>query len=95
MASTRVIPICMAQGQAVGTAAAPAVNRGVTPRDIPIRELQATLIAQGAELRQSLGEPNWEAIEEVGQLPKHRPASVPDGVVNSEPPRVPAERWIR
>ena len=95
VASTRVIPICMAQGQAVGTAAALAVNRGVTPRDIPIRELQATLIAQGAELRQSLGEPNWQAIEEVGQLPKHRPTPLQEGIVTAEPPKVPAERWIR
>ena len=96
VASTRVIPICMAQGQAVGTAAALAVKRGVTPRDVPIRELQATLIAQGAELRQTLGEPNWQAIEEVGQLPKQRPAPVHDGVVNAEPPAsVPAEQWIR
>jgi hypothetical protein len=103
VASTRVIPICMAQGQAVGTAAALAVKRGAAPRDVPIRELQATLIAQGAELRQTLGEPNWQAIEEVGQLPKHRPVA-PDGIVNAEPPpapqepdraRVPAEQWIR
>ena len=104
VASTRVIPICMAQGQAVGTAAALAVKAGVTPRDIPIRELQATLIVQGAELRQSLGEPNWQAIEEVGQLPKPphtTPYSPSDGLVNAEPPAtapaatVPAERWIR
>jgi hypothetical protein len=98
VASTRVIPICMAQGQAVGTAAALAVKRGVTPRDVAIRELQATLIAQGAELRQTLGEPNWQAIEEVGQLPKHRDARPTDGIVDAEPPeapKTPAEQWIR
>ena len=66
---------------------------------MPIRELQATLIAQGAELRQTLGEPNWEAIEEVGQLPRQRPAPLQDDVAGAEPPvtppSVPAERWIR
>jgi FAD dependent oxidoreductase/FAD binding domain len=95
VASTRVIPICMAQGQAVGTAAALAVRRGVTPRDVPLRELQATLIAQGAELRQTLGEPNWAAIEEVGQLPRHGHSPAPAGMVNGEAPTVPAEQWIR
>jgi hypothetical protein len=95
VASTRVIPICMAQGQAVGTAAALAVQRGVTPRDVPMSALQATLIAQGAELRQTLGEPNWQAIEEVGQLPKQPRTLAPnDGVVNAESARVPAERWV-
>ena len=101
VASTRVIPICMAQGQAVGTAAALAVRAGVTPRDVPIRELQATLIAQGAELRQTLGEPNWAAIEEVGQLPRNGHARPPAGMVNGaapagqNAPAVPAEQWIR
>jgi len=96
VASPRVIPICMAQGQAVGTAAALAVRRGVAPREVPIRELQATLIAQGAELRQSLGEPNWSAIEEVGQLPRQRPAGGPAApVAPLAAPQVPAERWVR
>jgi hypothetical protein len=95
VASTRVIPICMAQGQAVGTAAALAVRAGVTPRDVPLRELQATLIAQGAELRQALGEPNWAAIEEVGQLPRHGRGQAPAGMVNGKAPAVPAEQWIR
>jgi hypothetical protein len=70
VASTRVIPICMAQGQAVGTAAALAVKHKKSPRDIDIKQLQNTLIDQGAELRQTLGEPNWEMIEQIGQLPK-------------------------
>jgi FAD dependent oxidoreductase len=104
VASTRVIPICMAQGQAVGTAAALAVRRGVSSRDVPLRELQATLIAQGAELRQTLGEPNWAAIEEVGQLPRHGHSQAPAGMVNGEAPAAPAapaaptapaEQWIR
>ncbi len=106
VASTRVIPICMAQGQAVGTAAALAVRRGITPRELPVRLLQETLIAQGAELRQTLGEPNWQAIEEVGQFPrKPRTRAQNDGIVSAESPatvtsdarpaKVPAEQWIR
>jgi hypothetical protein len=73
VASTRVIPICMAQGQAVGTAAALAVRQGVSPRDIDIRNLQNTLIEQGAELRQTLGEPDEEMIALVGKLPEDEP----------------------
>ena len=67
--STRVIPICMGQAQAVGTAAAMAVDTSKTVRDIPIRDLQNRLIDQGAEIGQSLGEPNQEAIDKYGQLP--------------------------
>lgn len=73
VASTRVIPICMAQGQAVGTAAALAVTRGVSPREVPTKLLQNTLIEQGAELRQSLETPDPRIIDWVGQLPKEEP----------------------
>ena len=76
----------MAQGQAVGTAAL-AVTRGVTPRGVPIRDLRATLFAQGAEVRQSLGAPSWRAIAEVGQFPTHRPLPGAAGVASVEPPR--------
>jgi hypothetical protein len=69
VASTRVIPCCMAQGQAVGTAAALAVRRRCGVREVPIAELQDVLAAQGAEFGRTLGEPNWAAIEEIGQLP--------------------------
>jgi hypothetical protein len=67
--STRVIPICIGQAQAVGTVSAMAVNQNKSVRDIPIRDLQNTLIDQGAEIGQSLGEPNFAAIEKYGQLP--------------------------
>ena len=74
IASTRVIPICMAEGQAVGTAAALAVSRRAAPRDVPIRQLQDRLIEQGAELRQTLGEPNRELMERIGYIGSERPA---------------------
>lgn len=78
VASTRVVPICMAQGQAVGTAAALAVTRQTSVRDLSIRLLQDTLVAQGAELGHTVGEPNREAIEEVGQLPFNEPPTTGD-----------------
>lgn len=79
IASTRVIPICMAQGQAAGTAAALAVRRGLSPRDVDVKALQNSLIEAGAELRQSLGAPNPAIIERVGQLPKDEPCSTGEG----------------
>ena len=48
--STRVSPTCMAFGQAAGTAAALAVRLGVSPRQVPVDELQALLRRQGASL---------------------------------------------
>ncbi len=67
--STRVIPICMGQGQAVGLAAAMAAKKGGAVRDVSIPDLQAKLIEQGAEIGESIGEPDYEAIEKYGQLP--------------------------
>lgn len=78
VASTRVIPICMGQGQAVGTLAALAVRRGAGVRAVPVPELQDTLAAQGAEFGRTVGEPDWRAIEEVGQLPFNEPPTTGD-----------------
>ena len=78
VASTRVIPICMAQGQAAGTAAAIAVRTGRTVREISVDRLQTTLIEQGAELGQGLGDPNPELIERIGVLPHREPATTGD-----------------
>jgi hypothetical protein len=75
VASTRVIPICMAQGQAAGTAAAMAVQRRCSVRDVSVSDLQARLIDQGAELGQSLTGPDPEVIERIGVLPKEEPPS--------------------
>jgi hypothetical protein len=43
----RIIPSCMAMGQAVGTAAAMAVHAGVSPRELNRHDLQAVLIEDG------------------------------------------------
>ena len=49
--SYRVMPIVMATGQAAGVCAALAARRGLTPRAVPVADVQAALIAQGADLR--------------------------------------------
>lgn len=69
IASTRVIPICMAEGQAAGTAAALAVRSGCDIRSVDIDTLQTILQENGAEIGRTIGEPDRDAIEAVGQLP--------------------------
>ncbi len=78
VASTRVIPICMAQGEAVGTAAALASRMNKTVRDLPITLLQDQLNRQGVEFGQSVGQPNYEIIEQIGQLPFDEPPTTGD-----------------
>jgi hypothetical protein len=46
----RLIPPCLATGQAAGTAAAMAVAQGVRPREIDRKQLQASLVQQGVRL---------------------------------------------
>lgn len=46
----RIQPICMAIGQAAGTAAALCVKEKYLPRNLPIELLQRTLVEQGANL---------------------------------------------
>ena len=48
--SYRVMPIVMATGQAAGVCAALAARRDLTPRAVPVADIQATLIGQGADL---------------------------------------------
>jgi len=91
VASTRVIPICMAQGQAAGTAAAMALFRGSSVRDVPIAALQARLIEQGAEIGQSLSEADPAIIESIGLLPKEEPPSTGD----TDPVSMMETAWVR
>lgn len=48
--SYRVMPICMATGQAAGACAAIAAKRGIVPRDVEPILVQQELVAQGANL---------------------------------------------
>jgi hypothetical protein len=56
LGAVRVMPPACATGQAAGTAAALAVRLGVPPRQLPVEELQGTLLAQGAYLGPSFAE---------------------------------------
>ena len=91
VASTRVIPICMGQGQAVGTAAAMAIRRKQGVRDLSVRDLQDMLMRDGAEIGSTVGGPNLAAIEEVGQLPFDEPPTTGDRDTASNT----LQAWIR
>ena len=49
-ASYRVMGICIATGQAAGTAAALSSNNGVTPRELDVKQLQKALTDAGVQL---------------------------------------------
>lgn len=78
VASTRVIPICMAQGQAIGTAAGMAALSGTTVRSLDVAMLQDRLSELGAEIGRTLSGPDLRAIDEIGQLPLHEPPTTGD-----------------
>ena len=52
-ASYRVMPACVAMGQAAGTAAAMAAAAGIHPEDVCISELQKTLVEQGTVIKRN------------------------------------------
>jgi hypothetical protein len=54
--SYRIMPVCMATGQAAGVCAALAVQEGRAPREVAAGEVQRELRAQGAKLRDGVGE---------------------------------------
>ena len=49
-ASLRIMPICMALGQAAGVAAALCARKGIAPRDLAYAGLRRALLRQGANL---------------------------------------------
>lgn len=52
-ASYRVMPACVATGQAAGTAAAMAVRMDIDPEHVPVDQLRSTLVQQGAVIKES------------------------------------------
>jgi glycine/D-amino acid oxidase-like deaminating enzyme len=50
MGQLRLIPVCLATGQAAGTAAALAVHERLSPRRLPVERLQQALGQQGVDL---------------------------------------------
>ena len=91
IASTRVIPICMAQGQAIGTAAGMAAVERTTVRELDVSRLQDRLADAGAEIGRTLGGPDERAIEEIGQLPLQEPPTTGDRDQASQS----ADAWVR
>jgi hypothetical protein len=64
LASSRVTATAMGMGQAAGTAAALALQQGISPRQIRVGELQARLLNAGAILQAPasnvvVGDPRW------------------------------------
>jgi hypothetical protein len=55
--AVRVMPPACATGEAAGTAAALASKSGVTPRELPVDQLQKALLAQGVYLGEGFVEP--------------------------------------
>jgi hypothetical protein len=50
LASARVMGVCMAEGQAAGTACAQAVHRSVGPGHVDIQQLRSELVKDGARI---------------------------------------------
>ena len=46
----RLIPVCVVTGHAAGVAGALAAKGGTAPKDVPAKEIQKTLLEQGAYL---------------------------------------------
>lgn len=90
IAGTRVIPICMAQGEAVGAAAALAVETGRGVREIRVSVLQDRLAAAGAEIGRTLGDPDQRAIDAIGQLPMEEAPTEGD----SDPVSAEVTAWV-
>lgn len=56
LSSYRVMPACMAMGQAAGVCAALAAKNGKSPRSVPVADVQRELIRQGADLHEVFDE---------------------------------------
>jgi hypothetical protein len=92
--SLRIQPTCYAIGQAAGTAAAVCVSRAIGPWEMApyLRDLQATLIKQGADLgRHTAARLGLEAEWEAWQIKyKRRSGGPPPGGFTDIPPGHPA-----
>ncbi len=63
---TRAMYICTVVGQASGTAAAIAADKGILPRHIDVNELQKKLLAQGSELGEISKKSKGGSIKQKG-----------------------------
>jgi hypothetical protein len=79
--TTRLQPVVLGIGQAVGALAALSVQRSQLPRDVPVRTVQAALLAAGAYLMPFLdvppADPHFVAVQRVGATGLLRGTGVP------------------
>lgn len=68
--ATRLQPVVIGIGQAAGVMAALAAQAGRSPEEIPVRQVQNTLLEQGAYLMPFIDvppdDPHWKAIQRIG-----------------------------
>ncbi len=68
--ATRLQPVVLGIGQAAGALAALAARRGVTPAEVPVREVQAELLRAGAYLQPYTDvpsdDPDFATIQRIG-----------------------------
>ena len=79
--ATRLQPCVMLIGQAAGALAALSVKNGIQPRDVQIREVQATLIEQKAMVLPYIDvtpeHPNFSSIQRIGATGLLRGKGIP------------------
>lgn len=68
--ATRLQPVVLQIGQAAGTIAALALQKGVTPAQVPVRDVQQSILAQGGYLMPYLdcepGSPMFATLQRIG-----------------------------
>ncbi len=68
--ATRLQPVVLGIGQAAGALAALAARRGMSPAEVPVREVQAALLEAGAFLQPYLdvppADPDFAAVQRIG-----------------------------
>ncbi len=79
--ATRLQPVVIGIGQAAGVMAALAAQKGRSPEEIPVRQVQETLLDQSAYLMPFLDvppdDPHWKAIQKLGATGVLKGSGVP------------------
>lgn len=79
--ATRLQPVVLGIGQAAGVMAALAAQAACSPEEVPLRQVQNTLVQQGAYLMPYLDvppeDPHWAAIQRIGATGVLKGSGVP------------------
>ncbi len=79
--ATRLQPVVLGIGQAAGALAALAAQGGVSPAEVPVREVQRALLKSGAFLQPYLdvppGDPDFAAVQRIGSTGILRGVGIP------------------